>query len=205
MKQLKNKGGRPRGFDRDEAIKTAMYLFWKHGYEGVSLVMLTESIGVAPPSLYAAFGSKAELYREALHRYSMMAQLSLSQEDGVRLTLDEAVAQLFDKVIDRVTSKQGERGCMISLGLLTSHPDHSDLSEELAARRGDMAANLDHELRCWLSPTLSGKVARFLCAVLQGIAVQAKDGAAAHDLRATAEIGRAGVTAIVEPQPQTTS
>ena len=62
-------GGRPWSFDRNAAVETAMRLFWRHGYEGVSIGDLTKAIGVAPPSLYAAFGSKAGLYQQALTRY----------------------------------------------------------------------------------------------------------------------------------------
>src|SRR5690606_20535349 len=65
----KSRGGRPWSFERQEALEKAMRLFWRHGYEGVSVGDLTREIGIAPPSLYAAFGSKAELYREALKRY----------------------------------------------------------------------------------------------------------------------------------------
>ncbi|MFD1199932.1 TetR/AcrR family transcriptional regulator [Brucella gallinifaecis] len=200
-----NKGGRPRGFDRDNAIETAMHLFWRHGYEGVSLAMLTEAIGIAPPSLYAAFGSKAGLYREALDRYSRMAEFTLSRRDEEDLTLDQALSHLFDQAIERVTGKQGEHGCMVSIGLLFCHPDHGQLADELAKRRHDMAASLDHDLRRWLPPAHCSKAARFLCAVLQGIAVQAKDGATAHDLRTTADIARAAIKSMVTTYLQNTS
>jgi AcrR family transcriptional regulator len=70
MKQVeKPRPGRPWSFDRDKAVETAIRLFWHHGYEGISVGDLTKKIGVAPPSLYAAFGSKAGLYREAVDRY----------------------------------------------------------------------------------------------------------------------------------------
>jgi len=197
MKQEANKGGRPRSFDRDGAIATAMRLFWRHGYEGVSLAMLTEAIGIAPPSLYAAFGSKTGLYREVLDRYSAMTEFTLSPSDDEALTLDEALSHLFDQAIERVTGEQGERGCMVSIGLLFCHPGHGQLADELANRRQDLTARLGHDLRRWLPQDRCGKAARFLWAVLQGIAVQAKDGATAKDLRAIAEIGRAAVTAMV--------
>ena len=48
--------GRPRTFDRGEALDTALNLFWRHGYEGTSVAMLAVAIGINVPSLYAAFG-----------------------------------------------------------------------------------------------------------------------------------------------------
>jgi len=70
---------RPREFNRQAALKIAMDLFWKHGYEGVSIAELTTAMKIAPPSLYAAFGSKAELYKEAIDAYqSRPGALSLA-------------------------------------------------------------------------------------------------------------------------------
>ncbi|WP_394891526.1 TetR/AcrR family transcriptional regulator [Mesorhizobium sp. AaZ16] len=62
--------GRPRGFDRAEALRHAMRLFWAKGYDGASLADLTAVMGINPPSLYAAFGSKEALFREATDLYS---------------------------------------------------------------------------------------------------------------------------------------
>jgi AcrR family transcriptional regulator len=62
--------GRPRGFDRAEALRQAMRLFWAKGYDGASLADLTAAMGINPPSLYAAFGSKEALFREATDLYS---------------------------------------------------------------------------------------------------------------------------------------
>ena len=46
-----------------------MRLFWERGYEGTSVADLTQAMGITPPSLYAAFGSKEELYREVMAAY----------------------------------------------------------------------------------------------------------------------------------------
>ena len=35
--------GRPRTFNRDEALKKAMYIFWEKGYEGTSMTDLIVS------------------------------------------------------------------------------------------------------------------------------------------------------------------
>src|SRR5271155_2799724 len=61
--------GRPLSFDRDVALKRAMEVFWEKGYEGTHLVDLTTSMGINPPSFYAAFGSKSEVFCEAVELY----------------------------------------------------------------------------------------------------------------------------------------
>src|SRR4051812_3480675 len=61
--------GRPRAFDRARALEQALTLFWERGYEGTSIADLTAVMGITPPSLYAAFGSKEALFREALSLY----------------------------------------------------------------------------------------------------------------------------------------
>ncbi|WJH39629.1 TetR/AcrR family transcriptional regulator [Aliirhizobium terrae] len=63
------KRGRPRAFDRDEALAKAQALFHAKGYDALSVADLTEAIGINPPSFYSAFGSKVQLYDEALGRY----------------------------------------------------------------------------------------------------------------------------------------
>lgn len=62
--------GRPRSFDRDAVLQQAMRMFWERGYESTSLADLTSATGLKPPSLYAAFGSKEGLFREAVELYT---------------------------------------------------------------------------------------------------------------------------------------
>ena len=62
--------GRPRGFCTEKALDSAMQVFWRKGYEGTSLLDLTQAMGINRPSLYAAFGSKEELFRKAVDRYA---------------------------------------------------------------------------------------------------------------------------------------
>ena len=64
--------GRPRAFDKDEALDRAMTVFWTKGYEGASLSELTKAMGINAPSLYAAFGNKEGLLRAALDRYGQL-------------------------------------------------------------------------------------------------------------------------------------
>lgn len=61
--------GRPRAFDRDEALERAMRAFWWHGYEASGIQALLDTMGIGRQSLYNAFGGKRQLYAEALDRY----------------------------------------------------------------------------------------------------------------------------------------
>ena len=61
--------GRPREFDDTEKLRTIMSLFWKNGFEGVSLSQIMTETGLQKASLYAAFGDKRSMYLKALQQY----------------------------------------------------------------------------------------------------------------------------------------
>lgn len=168
----------PRTFNREEAVETAMRLFRRHGYEGVSIADLTSAIGIAPPSLYAAFGSKAGLYREALDRYSALPGALDGMADAE--TLEQAVSGLLGAAIKAVISD--ERGCMISTGLIEGAPAQKGLAAELRERRLNLRRRITEELNRWLDHQAADRLAAYLLAVQQGIAVQARDGASESDL-----------------------
>jgi AcrR family transcriptional regulator len=170
----------PRIFDRDQAIQIAMRLFWRHGYEGVSISDLTNAIGIAPPSLYAAFGSKAALYREALDRYSGLpgALSNLTTAE----TLHGMVKSLLRSAVDAVTDPNGERGCMISTGMIQCASEHAELATDLAERRRRIRDKIADALKHWLDQGAANSLARYLTTVVQGLSIQARDGATRRDL-----------------------
>ena len=61
--------GRPREFDDTEMLRKIMRLFWKNGFEGVSLSMIMKETELQKASLYAAFGDKRSMYLKALGQY----------------------------------------------------------------------------------------------------------------------------------------
>lgn len=200
----RSKGGRPRSFDRDDAVAAAMTLFRQHGFEGVSIAMLTDAMGIAPPSLYAAFGSKADLFREALNRYTLANPVSLIQlQSEPEGTLAGAADEMFERLIQAVTNGSGQPGCVISTGMLGCHPDHHELAQELKARRLALRDQLSKELGHWLPPEETLSTASFLCAVMQGIAVQARDGADRAQLLQIVKVAHKSLSlGSVEPQHQ---
>ncbi|MDR6288523.1 MULTISPECIES: TetR/AcrR family transcriptional regulator [Inquilinus] len=191
----KSRGGRPWSFDRDSAVETAMRLFWRHGYEGVSVGDLTKAIGIAPPSLYAAFGSKAGLYREALDRYEHGLGSVDVTSIGSATTLAEAVRRLLETAAAAVTHPDRERGCMVSSGMIACHPDNAALARDLAVRRDATRERIAQALRPFADAEEGRRLARHLAAVMQGISIQARDGATPAELQEIIEDVVAGVAA----------
>jgi AcrR family transcriptional regulator len=192
-KQKKTRRGGPRTFNRDAAIETAMRLFWRHGYEGVSVSDLTKAIGVAPPSLYSAFGSKAGLYREALDRYGALPGALDGLADAK--SVDAAVVGLFREGVRAAMGATGERGCMVSSGMIECASEHEDLAQDLVGRRDAIRDAIALALSRWLDGPTADALARYFAAVLQGISVQARDGASRAQLEGIAEEVIAGFRA----------
>jgi TetR/AcrR family transcriptional regulator, transcriptional repressor for nem operon len=61
--------GRTKEFVVEEALERARDVFWLRGFEGTSLTELTDGMQIQRASLYATFGSKAELFQQALAQY----------------------------------------------------------------------------------------------------------------------------------------
>ncbi|MGO4430809.1 TetR/AcrR family transcriptional regulator, partial [Streptomyces sp. MCAF7] len=62
--------GRPREFDIDDALSAAVAVFWAKGYEGTTMADLSAATGLKAGSIYAAFGSKADLFKRVLDHYA---------------------------------------------------------------------------------------------------------------------------------------
>jgi TetR/AcrR family transcriptional repressor of nem operon len=61
--------GRPRLFELDRAVKSALNVFWERGYGATTPAELLAAIGVGKGSFYNAFESKHALFAQTLHRY----------------------------------------------------------------------------------------------------------------------------------------
>jgi AcrR family transcriptional regulator len=122
--------GRPRGFDRQVALRRAMEVFWEHGYEGASLSELTAAMGVNAPSLYAAFGCKEALFREAVQLYEQQEGIMVADAPTAR----EAVAGLLRAGALAYTEPGKPAGCMIVLAATTYTPKTEGIRDHLRER-----------------------------------------------------------------------
>lgn len=191
MKHKPPHAGRPREFDRAEALHTAMKLFCKHGYEGVSIADLTAAMNISPPSLYAAFGSKEALFREALALYQQRPDLPQLAAKG---TIREQLKALLYDTVRAATDPDFPAGCMVSAGMLACRPEHEELAISIAdlriARCSMVAQHLADAVASGELPpeTDTQAMGRFIMALAQGIAIQAHDGAPAEELFALVDV-----------------
>jgi TetR/AcrR family transcriptional repressor of nem operon len=105
--------GRPREFDTDAAIESAMDVFWSSGYYATSLPELLEATNLSRGSLYAAFGDKRGLFLRALDRYIAEA---LTRLDTALDPQKDALAGLracLAEYVERTSGVAGKRGCLV--------------------------------------------------------------------------------------------
>lgn len=174
--------GRPRVLEREAALEAALQLFWRHGYEGTSIAELTAAMGVTPPSLYAAFGSKERLYREALDRYEAsygsFTKRALAEEPTAR----KAVQRILQESVAIYCSGAPPRGCMLATGVVTCASEHHEVAAELTRRRLSaialIKARFDRAVgEGELAPaTDTAALAAYYAAIIQGVSIQARDG-----------------------------
>jgi AcrR family transcriptional regulator len=185
------RSGRPRGFDRDAALDSAMHLFWEHGYEGASLLTLRHAMGdISSASFYAAFGSKEALYREALARYLDRHGSIIDALDDERLPPRARLEQALIASVAVQTDVAHPTGCMVTLSATISSEASASTraltriereATRQALRRcitagvnaGDLGSGAD----------VAGLVALYDGLVL-GISIQARDGISAETMRA---------------------
>jgi AcrR family transcriptional regulator len=184
--------GRPRTFDLEDALDSAITVFWRQGYEGTSLDDLTEAMGISRPSLYAAFGNKKETFKQAIARYATVDMAYV----------DEAIAQPTARLVAEhylhsnvraITDPQKPPGCLSIQGGLAGNPAHKDVVAFLVQSRAAGEAKFASRFRTAiasgdLSPSESPEeLAKYLSTVTSGMAVQAAGGASRSELLPVAE------------------
>ena len=179
--------GRPRAFCLDQALAKAMPIFWRKGYEGASIADLTDAMGINPPSLYAAFGSKEGLFRAVLDRYEQERKDDLDKI--LSAPTARATAELYlAKVAEGATSTDGKHppGCLlVQSGQSCADAAIPEMStrlrtaKEAALRERFERARKEGDLPKSSDPAA---LARYIMTVANGMFMQATAGATEKEL-----------------------
>ena len=181
--------GRPRSFDREDALRRAMDVFWTLGYDGATLIDLQKAMGgITAPSFYSAFGSKEKLFREAVELYSRTLGAPMRKALAAGPGARGAVEALLGAAVEAYRKPGKPRGCLLLIGAMNAIPASRSVQLYLrglrtrrlkairrrlqrAAAAGEIPAKVD-----------CGSVAAFYATVLDGLAIQARDGASRRTL-----------------------
>jgi AcrR family transcriptional regulator len=197
--------GRPPSFDRDEALAAAMNVFWAKGYEGTTLEDLLDVMGgITAPSLYNAFGSKEELFKEAVDLYmstiASKAAEALENAPSARV----GVESMLRAAIETFCRPGGPRGCMVASSaakcargnegveayvrsLRLKAPDAIKRRLKRALEEGELPASID-----------ASRVTAFYATVAQGLGVRAGDGVSRAELMAVIDGAMAAWDSLVK-------
>ena len=145
---------RPREFDEELVLNSAVDGFWQNGYEATSVRDLAQRMGLTQASLYNAFGDKRSLYRKALNHY-------IEQSFGSRVARYEtlpprdAVSAFFEEIINRSISDPRRKGCMLVNSALELAPHDPEFQQTIA---GVLVEIESFFLRCLTSGQRAGTI-----------------------------------------------
>lgn len=193
----KAKRGRPLSFNRQAALHTALHMFWAQGYEGTSIADLVSAMGIAPPSLYSAFGSKEQLYLEAIELYLQGPGSFIKHALEQTHSAHDFIQQMLRNAAAEFTTHSHPPGCIVSTGLVASGALHHKMAQNMRDLR---SATLD-AIGCRLEAARAlGELpinsdcpgmSRFFAAIIQGMSIQARDGATPEELQAMINLAMA--------------
>lgn len=190
--QNKRPRGRPRAYDHEIALERAMDVFWAQGYAATSLDDLSRAMDMNRPSIYAAFGDKQRLYRQALDGYRARVRAAIREALAEDRPLRDALRDFYERAIEMYLSGETSgRGCFMIGTTLTEAVANPELRKTLA----DTLQALDRLLAARIAlgqqrgevdssanPVELGQVAS---AMLYLLAIQARAGVTRKSLKVT--------------------
>ncbi len=175
--------GRPRTFDRDEALKKAMLVFWDKGFEGTTMSDIIAAIGMKAPSVYAAFGNKDALFEEVVQHYTgMFHQGPLKALNGYS-DIGQAIEHCLKAHVDMFTSQEKACSCLLLTAANNCSPEHQ---QHVISLRNIRASYKSALLARFKKAQAEGQLTdeadprsltNFYATCIQGMAMSAKDGA----------------------------
>lgn len=190
MKSAK-KPGRPRLYDPKTALAAASDVFGEFGHSAATLDRLSEATGMARPSLYAAFGDKDSLFRQALSEFQK--NMSHGSERALaEPTLEHALTQFYYQALDMYLPNGTPRGCLLFAVALVDAPTNEAVQREVLRTIQHLDAKLHGRFKRAIDEgelpksTDAAQLANLATAVLHSLSVRARAGQSRRSLRAFA-------------------
>ena len=125
-------------FDRQNGVEIARRLFHASGYDAVGVADLTQALGIVPPSLYAAYGSKLGLFERALESYCANNTLPLEKHLRAGRPPAEALTDLMVAAARHYTRDPEQLGCLVTESMQADDPQARELANRFAKTGSDV-------------------------------------------------------------------
>lgn len=185
--------GRPREFSEPEALDAAMRVFWEKGYEGASLDDLTRAMGINRSSLYSSFGDKEELFRRVVERYKG-GPIAFLHDALAKPSVRMVIETLLRNTVKFLSDSSHPKGCLTLQGGLTCGTGSEKIKQMMINWRKSglidlqkrmQRARTEGDLPKHIDPA---SLARYVFVILNGLSVQAVNGASGAELNAAVDI-----------------
>ena len=190
--------GRPREFDRDQALRRAMELFWERGYEGATLADLQSAMGgITAPSFYAAFGSKEKLFQEAVELYQKTQGAPMIEALSNGPTARASIEAWLRTVTQSFCHPSNPRGCLTVVGAMNCMPANKSVEDFMRGKRVLREKFVKQRLRRGIAEgdlpgsTDINALTSFYNSIVDGMAIRARDGASRKTLNAIVDCAMA--------------
>jgi TetR/AcrR family transcriptional repressor of nem operon len=171
---------RPKAFNEEEVIDKAVAVFWAKGYEATSMQDLVSAMGIQRGSLYAAFGSKQQLFLKSLQRYGEVVVKKLLEILESDPSATESIKLFFAQLVEHSLTAGSLRGCLVTNSAIERGLIDEDTRKQIhhllnaiekgfyqtllrAKKQGELLSELDLKI-----------VANYLTSSMQGLLVMGK-------------------------------
>jgi TetR/AcrR family transcriptional regulator, transcriptional repressor for nem operon len=119
---------RSKEFDANLVLHKAMEVFGHYGYEGASMQLLLEGLGIARQSLYDTYGTKRDLFLRAVNHYvndkSSAVVAYLTETESVK----KAITDIFEAIGDTLKDEQRRKECFILYSAIDQVPHDPEIA-----------------------------------------------------------------------------
>ncbi|WP_127533982.1 TetR/AcrR family transcriptional regulator [Paenibacillus kobensis] len=119
---------RSKEFDMNLVLHKAMEVFGHYGYEGTSLPILLEGLGIARQSLYDTYGTKKDLFIKAVKHYvnekSSAVVVYLEKSESVK----EAIHAIFREIVFVLQDEDRRKECFILYSAIDQVPHEPEIA-----------------------------------------------------------------------------
>ena len=177
--------------NRQDSLERALQLFWHKGFHATSLKDLERTLDMRPGSIYATFGSKGQLFEEALERYARLALIELERILSAQASPLAGLAAYLRRLGGLRDQELPSRACMLVKSLLELGEREQAARDKAEALLAGMetrfidrfaAAQRAGELDSQLDPTRLGRRLQAEVMGLRSFAQRDVDSAAVHAL-----------------------